>query len=165
LTILYLAGAKNTDNCAHVRGICSVIFLWIVQMILSSSITAAADGEHLMCGGFSLDEPVCLGNFDFIIDYFGSLSISPRRGNEGAVFVGLTRSGVSTPHQATIEDSTEEFLTMSSREGSFSHPSPRWCSTGGLLCPHYNNMEGERSNHGGVSPTDGGATVGNHLPL
>jgi hypothetical protein len=104
-------------------------------MILSSSITAAADGEHLMCGGFSLDEPVCLGNFDFIIDYFGSLSLSPRRGNEGAVFVGLTRSGVSTPHQATIEDSTEEFLTMSSREGSFSHPSPRWRSTGGSFAP------------------------------
>jgi hypothetical protein len=38
-------------------------------------------------------EPVRLGNFEFITDYFGGLSLSPRRGNEGAIFVGLTHSG------------------------------------------------------------------------
>jgi hypothetical protein len=35
------------------------------------------------------------------------------------------------PVAATIEDSTEEFLTASSREGSFGHPSTRRYSTGG----------------------------------
>jgi hypothetical protein len=70
------------------------------------------------------------------------------------------------PVAATIEDSTEEFLTASSREGSFGHPSTRRYSTGGgLVCPHYNNMEGERSNHDEVSPMDGGITAGNQTPL
>jgi hypothetical protein len=66
-------------------------------MVLSSSITVAADSEHLMCGGFSLSEPVCLGNFKFITDYFGGLSLSTRRGNEGVIFVSSTCNGASTP--------------------------------------------------------------------
>jgi hypothetical protein len=36
------------------------------------------DGQHLTCGGFSLGEPVRFGNLEFIADYFGSLSPSPR---------------------------------------------------------------------------------------
>jgi hypothetical protein len=36
-------------------------------MVPSSVI---ADGEHLMCGGFSLSETICLGNFEFIANYF-----------------------------------------------------------------------------------------------
>jgi hypothetical protein len=38
-------------------------------------------------------EPAHLGNFEFIADYFCGLSLSPRRGNEGAIFVGLTHNG------------------------------------------------------------------------
>jgi hypothetical protein len=38
-----------------------------VLMVPSSVI---ADGEHLMCGGFSLSETICLGNFEFIANYF-----------------------------------------------------------------------------------------------
>jgi hypothetical protein len=65
-----------------------------------------------------------------------------------------------------IEDSTEEFLTASSREGSFGHPSPRRRSTGGLICPHYNrNVKGECSSHDKVSPTDCGAMARNQPPL
>jgi hypothetical protein len=56
-------------------------------MVPSSSITVAADGEPLMCGGFSLDETIRLGNFEFIGDYFEGLSLSPRRGDEGAALV------------------------------------------------------------------------------
>jgi hypothetical protein len=50
-------------------------------MVPSSAIVIAADGEHLTCGGFSLAETICLGNFEFISDYLGSLSLSPRRDN------------------------------------------------------------------------------------
>jgi hypothetical protein len=32
-----------------------------------------------MCSGFSLGETVYLGSFEFITDYFGGLSLSPRR--------------------------------------------------------------------------------------
>jgi hypothetical protein len=46
-------------------------------MVPSSTITIAADGEHLTCGGFSLGETICLGNFEFITDYFNGLSLSP----------------------------------------------------------------------------------------
>jgi hypothetical protein len=65
-----------------------------------------------------------------------------------------------------IKDSTEEFLTALSGEGSFGHPSPRWRSTGGSFAPHYNrNMEGEYSSHDKVSTIDGGAVGGNQPPL
>jgi hypothetical protein len=105
-------------------------------MVPSSSITVAANGKCLTCGGISLGETICLGNFELIADYFDGLSLSPRRGDEGATFVGSTRSGASTPRQAMIKDSTEEFLMASGNEGSFDHPSPRGRSTGSLARPH-----------------------------
>jgi hypothetical protein len=46
-------------------------------MVPASSITITSNGEHLACSGFSLSEPVHLGNFEFIADYFGGLSQSP----------------------------------------------------------------------------------------
>jgi hypothetical protein len=44
-------------------------------MVSSSAIIVAANSERLMCSGFSLGETVCLGNFEFIADYFSSLSL------------------------------------------------------------------------------------------
>jgi hypothetical protein len=61
-----------------------------VPMVSSSMIVVAADGECLTCSGFSLGETVHLGNFEFIIDYFGDLSHSPRRGDVGSAFMGST---------------------------------------------------------------------------
>jgi hypothetical protein len=104
-------------------------------MVPSCSIAMTADDDHLACGGFSLDEHIHLGNFEFIADYFSDLSLSPRRGNEGAIFVGSTHSEASTPQRATVKDSNQEFLTASSGEGSFGHSSPRRCSTGALFAP------------------------------
>jgi hypothetical protein len=95
-------------------------------MVPSSSIAIAADGERLTCGGLSLGEPVRVGNFQFIANYFGGLSLYPRRGDEATAFVGSTHSWASTLQWATMEDSIEEFLTVSCVEGSFGHPSPRW---------------------------------------
>jgi hypothetical protein len=57
-------------------------------MVTSSSITVTANGECLAYVGFSLGETVCLGNFEFITNYFGDLSLSPRRGDEGTAMVG-----------------------------------------------------------------------------
>jgi hypothetical protein len=104
-------------------------------MVPSSVIIVAADGEHLMCGGFSLGETVRLGNFEFIADYFGGLSLSPRRGDLGAAFMGSTCSRVSTLRRAMIGDSTRELLMKPSREGSFSLPSPRRRGMGASLAP------------------------------
>jgi hypothetical protein len=104
-------------------------------MVPSSVIVVAADGEHLMCGGFSLGETVHLGNFEFIADYFGGLSLSPRRGDPGAAFMGSTCSRVSTLRRAMIGDSTRELLMKPSREGSFSLPSPRRRGMGASLAP------------------------------
>jgi hypothetical protein len=65
-------------------------------MVPSSAILVVANSERLTCSGFSLCETVCLGNFEFIADYFGGLSLSLRRGDEGTAFMGSTRSGAST---------------------------------------------------------------------
>jgi hypothetical protein len=83
-------------------------------MVPFSSITIAADGESVTCGGFSLSVPVHLGNFELIVDYFGGLSLSPRIGNEGSPFV---------------------FLMALSEEGSFDLPSLRRCRMGALPTP------------------------------
>jgi hypothetical protein len=96
-----------------------------ILMVPSSAITITADCECLTCGGFSLGETICLGNFEFITKYFGDLSLSPRRGYAGVAFMGSTRSGASTPRWAMMEDSAEEFLMASSREGSFAPPLPK----------------------------------------
>jgi hypothetical protein len=117
LTTLYLVGAKNTDSWHTRKGDLQRAFPVDVSMVPSSVITIATDDERLTGGGFSLSETVRLRRFEFIINYFGSLSLSPRRGNSGAAFMDSTHSGTPFPWWAMIEDSVEEFLTASSEEG------------------------------------------------
>jgi hypothetical protein len=99
------------------------------------TVTVTADDESLTCGGFALGKTICLGNFEFIADYFGAPSLSPRRGDSSAAFMGSIHSGTPSPWWAMIENSVEEFLTVSSGDGSFGLPSSRRCSTGASLAP------------------------------
>jgi hypothetical protein len=101
-------------------------------MVSSSMITIAADGEHMTCGGFSLSKIVRLVSFEFIANYFGGLSLSPRRGDSGATLMGSTHNGTPSPRRVMIEDSAEEFLTTSRGEGGSALPSPRRCDMGAL---------------------------------
>jgi hypothetical protein len=111
LTIMYLIDAKNIDSWRARKGDLSCAFPLDVLMVLSFAITVDVDGERLTCGGFSLNKTVHLGNFEFIAEYFSGLSLSPRRGNAGAAFMGSSRSSAPTPRRAMVENSTEEFLT------------------------------------------------------
>jgi hypothetical protein len=104
-------------------------------MVPSSTIIVAADGECLTCSGFSLGETVCLRNIEFITDYISGLSLSPKMGDKGTIFMGSTRSRASTPWQAMIEDTAMEFFTVSSGERSFVLPSPRRRGVGASLTP------------------------------
>jgi hypothetical protein len=88
----------------------------------NGAITVAAAGACLTCGGFSLGETVHLGSFEFIANYFGGLSLSPRRGDSGTAFMGSTCNGTPSPWWAMIEDSAEEFLTTLSEEGGLWPP-------------------------------------------
>jgi hypothetical protein len=106
-----------------------------IRTVPSSAINVTADGECLTCVGFSFGETVRLGSFEFITDNFGGLSFSPRRGNSSVAFMGSTHSGTPSPRWAMIEDSTEEFLTVSSNEGVFNLLSPRRHCTGALPTP------------------------------
>jgi hypothetical protein len=54
-------------------------------MVSSSVIIITTNSECLTYGGFSLGETVSLGNFEFITDYIGVLSLSPRRGDAGVI--------------------------------------------------------------------------------
>jgi hypothetical protein len=56
-----LVGAENTDSWCARKGSLQHAFPINVLMVHSSMITVAVDGECLMCGGFSLNETVCLG--------------------------------------------------------------------------------------------------------
>jgi hypothetical protein len=137
LTTLYLPDVKNIDSWRARKGHLQRSFPLDVLMIPSSVVTVAANGECLTCGGFSLSETICLRNFGFITDYFDDLSLSSRRGNEGATFMGSTRGGAPTPRWAMIEGSAEEFLTVSSGEGSFGLPAFRWCGAGASITPTF----------------------------
>jgi hypothetical protein len=57
-------------------------------MIPSSALAFSVDGERLTCSGFSLSKTVHLGSFEIITDYFGGLSLSPKRGNSDTAFIG-----------------------------------------------------------------------------
>jgi hypothetical protein len=65
-------------------------------MVPTSVITDTINSEHLTCGGFSLGEMVCLGNIEFITDYFSGMSLSPRRGDSGIAFMGSTHIRASS---------------------------------------------------------------------
>jgi hypothetical protein len=134
LTTRYLIGAKSTDSW-RVKEHLQHAFLLDIPIVSSSAIAVAANGEWLMCVEFSLGETIHLGNFEFIADYFGGLSLSPRRDDARDTFKVSTHSGASTPRWTMIEESTEEFLTASSGEGSFGLPSPRRRGTGASLAP------------------------------
>jgi hypothetical protein len=56
-----------------------VCFPLNVPIVHSSTLTVGTNRERLMCGGFSLGETVCFGSLEFIIYYFGGLSLSPGR--------------------------------------------------------------------------------------
>jgi hypothetical protein len=85
------------------------------------------------CGGFSLGETIHHGSFEFIINYFDGLSLTPRRGDSGAAFMGSTHSGRRSLQWVMIEDSAEEFLTASSGERAL--PSPLKGGAARGLCP------------------------------
>jgi hypothetical protein len=113
-----LADAENTDSWHTGKGDLQRAFPLNIPMVPSYALTVISDSERLTCSGFSLDETIRLGSFEFIADYFGGLSLSPRRGNSGAAFMGSMRSGTPSPRWAMIGDSAEEFLTVSSGEGA-----------------------------------------------
>jgi hypothetical protein len=102
-----------------------------VLMVTSSTLVVFSNGKCLACSGFSCGKTVCFGSLEFIADYFGGLSLSPRGSNSDATLMCPTHGEPPSPLRAMIEDSTEEFHMDSSREEGFAHPpSPRRHNTG-----------------------------------
>jgi hypothetical protein len=110
-------------------------------MVHSSALAISADGECLTCSGFSLSKTLRFESLEFIADCFGGLSLSPRRNDSGAAFMGSTHTRPPSLLRAMIEDSTKEFYMASSGEGGFDLPSFRRLGTGGLCLlmsqPHH----------------------------
>jgi hypothetical protein len=136
-------------------------------MVPSSTHAVSADGECLACGRFSLSKTVRLGSFEFIADYIGGLSHSPRRDDSGTTFIGSTCSGPPSPRWAIIEDSTEEFRTASSGGRAPGSPLLGGSTRGSACSRHNHTVAGGRSGH---SIYDDGSTMGasamaGHRPL
>jgi hypothetical protein len=137
-----LVGVENTDSWRTRKGNLQHAFHLDVLMVPSTMINVTANGEHLTCGGFSLNEPVRLRNFQFITDYFDDLSLSPR----GELRYCL--HGLNSPWGI--------YSMMGHDRG---------------LCrgvPHNHTTNGEcsgRSGHDDGSLTDGGATGGSRPPF
>jgi hypothetical protein len=81
LATLYLAGAKSTNSWCTRKGDLQRAFPLDVPMVHSPMLAISVGGERRTCGFFFLGETICLGSFEFIADYFGGLSFSPRRNN------------------------------------------------------------------------------------
>jgi hypothetical protein len=103
-------------------------------MVHSSTLTVTTNGEHLTSGGFSLIESVHFGSLEFIADYFGSLSVSPKGSDSGVIFIGMTHNGSPSLH-TIMKGSTDEFYTASSREGSSDLPVSEGIAWGRRLLP------------------------------
>jgi hypothetical protein len=88
-----------------------------ISMVHSSTLTVTIDDEHLTRGGFSLNEIVRFGSLEFIVNCFGSPSLSPNGSDSGTVFMGMTRNG-SLSLRTILGASTDEFYMASSGEGS-----------------------------------------------
>jgi hypothetical protein len=163
LITLYLVGVKNTDSWRATKRDLQRAFSLDVSMDPSSPLTISTNGECFTCSGFSLGETGCLGSLEFIIDCFGSLSLSPRRSDSDTPFMGSTHSGSPSPLRAMIEDSTDEFHMASSGEAASGLPTPRRCDTGGSTCSHHSHvMARECSSHschynGSTAGTDAAA--------
>jgi hypothetical protein len=62
-------------------------------MVHLSTLVVATDGERLTHNGLSLGETVCFGGLEFSTDCIGSLSLSRKGNDSGAIFVGMRCSG------------------------------------------------------------------------
>jgi hypothetical protein len=94
-----------------------VFFPLNVAVVDSSMLTVTTDNERLTYGGFSLGKTIHFGSLEFIVDYFGTLSLSPKGNDSSVHFVRTTRN--RSPSLRTI---LEEFYTTSSGEGSSGFP-------------------------------------------
>jgi hypothetical protein len=169
MTTLYLVSAKNTNSWCAMKEDLWHAFPIDFLMVPSYVITVVADGERLTCGGFSLCKTIHFGNFEFIVNYFGGLSLSPRKGDIGATFMGSTHGRAPTPWWAMIEDSAKEFHMASSGEGSSNLSSQRRRDTGGFACSRHNHTnDGERSDrlgHDDDPPASGDTAAENQPPF
>jgi hypothetical protein len=134
------------------RGIYSVLFLDEVRMVPSSSIAIASNGKCLTCGGFSLGEPVHLGSFEFITDYFGGLSLFLG----GATTMPFSWAQLTAGFLHHSGPQLRTPMRSSSRNQAGKDASA-------IVLP--DDMEGEHSRHDDVSPVDGGATARNKPAL
>jgi hypothetical protein len=145
-----LADTKNTNNWLTRKGDLQHVFPLYVPMVPSSALAVAADGKCLSCGGLSLNETICFGSLEFITDYLGGLSLSPRRDGLDNTIMGSTCSGPPSPLCAMIGKSTEEFHMASEGEGGLDLPSPRRNDIGASPCPRHNHIvAGEHSDNSG----------------
>jgi hypothetical protein len=63
-----------------------------VSMVHSSTLVVTIDGEHLTYDGFSRGETIRFRSLEFITECFGSVSLSSKGNDSGAIFMGTTRS-------------------------------------------------------------------------
>jgi hypothetical protein len=100
--IIYLC--RKYRQLAHQVGAFVACFSLKVLMVHSPKHTVIADSQHQTSIGFTHGETIHFGNVEFITDHFGSLILSDKGNDLGAVFVGMAHSG-SPSLRTILEDS------------------------------------------------------------
>jgi hypothetical protein len=85
-------------------------------MVHSPKPAIVADGNHQTNVGFTLGKTICFGSLVFIIDRFGSLSLSPKRNDSRTIFIGMAHIRSLSLH-TILEESVDDADTTSSGGG------------------------------------------------
>jgi hypothetical protein len=116
-------------------------------MVPSTALAVSPDDERLTCGGFSLGKTIRFWSLQFIADCFGGLSLSPRRNDSDADFMGSTRNG-SVPaagHDRGLHRGAPHDFEW---RGGLWPPLSQKLWHGGIACSRHNPVvAGEGSGH------------------
>jgi hypothetical protein len=117
LTTLYFAGAENTNSWRAMKGNLQRAFPLDVPIVYSSRHTFVANGNNPTGIGLTPGETICFGSLELTADRFGCLSLSPKRVDQGVVFIGMVHSGSLSLH-TTLEESFDEGSAASDEGGA-----------------------------------------------
>jgi hypothetical protein len=96
-------------------------------MVHSPKFVVTTNGEHQTSIGFTLGKTIHFGSLEFIIDRFGSLSLSLEGNDSSIMFMGMVHNG--SPSLYTIlKESADEGDTTSSGGGSSDSPISQGCN-------------------------------------
>jgi hypothetical protein len=107
-------------------------------MIVSLKLSFVAIDNNPTGIGLALGETIHFGSLEFTADRLSRLSLSPKEGDLGFIFVEMVHSGLPSLH-TTLKDSCNEGGTTSGAGGELRIPRPLRVQRGNPVCLHHHH--------------------------